>query len=103
MNWLVGLILVFLLYFIFGWMTGSEEYGFKTNDDERKRYIKQKAIVNSWLIVFIFLLTNFVLDVFNLRDERLDHVPFVYPELLYLIIAVVSYLIFYAVHKRRMS
>lgn len=101
MDWLVGLTLGILLFFILGWVTGSEEWGYKTNDDERKKYIKQKSIVNSWVILLTLLLINFIFDVFNLRDERLDNVPFVYPELLYLIIAVISYFVFYVIHSRR--
>jgi hypothetical protein len=97
---LVGLI----IFFIIGWATGTDEYGgVKTKDDERSQLIKQKAIVSSWLLLLMFFIINFVFDFFNLNDERLSLVPFVYPELLYLLIAVISYFVYYWIYSRRMS
>ena len=51
----------------------------------------------------MFFVINFVFDLFNLNDERLALVPFVYPELLYLLIAVISYFVYYWIYSRRMS
>ena len=79
---LVGLI----IFFIIGWVTGTDEYGgVKTKDDERSQLIK------------------FVFELFKLNDERLALIPFVYPELLYLLIAVISYFVYYWIYSRRMS
>ncbi len=97
---LIGLI----IFFIIGWVTGTNEYGgVETKDDERSQLIKQKAIVSSWLLLLMFLIISFVFDFFNLNDERLALVPFVYPELLYLLIAVISYFVYYWIYSRRMS
>ncbi len=100
MPFLIGLI----IFFIIGWVTGTNEYGgVETKDDERSQLIKQKAIVSSWLLLLMFLIISFVFDFFNLNDERLALVPFVYPELLYLLIAVISYFVYYWIYSRRMS
>lgn len=97
---LVGLI----IFIIIGWVTGTDEYGgVKTKDDERSQLIKQKAIVSSWLLLLMFFVINFVFDLFNLNDERLALILFVYPELLYLLIAVISYFVYYWIYSRRMS
>lgn len=97
---LVGII----IFFVIGWMTGTDEYGgVKTKDDERSQFIKQKAIVSSWLLLLMFLVINFVFDFFNLNDERLAMVEFKYPELFYLLLAIVSYFVYYWIYNRRMS
>ena len=73
------------------------------NDDERKKVIKQKSIVQSWTTIFLFLLTNFLFDLFNLQDESLSDSTFFIPELFYLIILVVSYFIFLIINNKKMS
>lgn len=100
----VPLLIGLIIFFIIGWVTGTNEYGgVETKDDERSQLIKQKAIVSSWLLLLMFLIISFVFDFFNLHDERLELVPFVYPELLYLLIAVISYFVYYWIYSRRMS
>ena len=103
MTFVVFVIIAILWMAIVGYFTGSKDYFMGSNDDERKRSIKQKSVVQSWSTVLLFLLTNFLYDYFNLFDERLADVPFVYPELLYLIILVVSYFIFFIINNRKMS
>lgn len=104
---MVSLILYFIVpilwLLIVSWFTGSKDYVFKTNDDERQQQIKQKAVVQSWATLILLFLTNFLLDVFQLRDERLADVPFVFPELLYLLVAVMSYFVFFMINTRKMS
>lgn len=99
----VFVIIPLLFMMIVGYFTGSKDYFFGPNDDERQRSIKHKSVVQSWSTVLLFLLTNFIFDFFNLHDERLADNPFVYPELFYLMILVVSYFIFLAVNNRKMS
>ena len=92
------------LFFIIGWLTGSKEYGgAKTRDDERSQYIKQKAIVNSWIFTIIFLIINFAFDVLNLRKEPLFDETVVYPELFYVLIAITVYFVYYWKYRKRMS
>src|SRR5690625_1032877 len=87
MKILIPFVVGVAIYFMIGLFTGSEEYGgAPVKDDERKQLIKQKAIVNSWVLLLIFLSINFTFDFFNLHDSRLEGIPFVYPELFYLII-----------------
>ncbi len=88
---------------IVGWLTGSNEFFFGPKDDERKQSIKQKAVIQSWATLFLFLFTNFLFDLFDLGDARLDQVEFVYPELFYITILVLSYFVFYLVNARKMS
>ena len=97
---LVGLV----IFFIIGWVTGTDEYGgVKTKDDERSQLIKQKAIVSSWLLLLGFFVINVIFHFFHLNDERLALVQFKYPELLYLLIAMLSYFVYYWMYSRRMS
>ncbi|MGM7634662.1 hypothetical protein [Bacillus sp. Hm123] len=104
MKMLVIYLLVPIVWvLIISWFTGRKEYMFQSNDDERKQHIKQKAIVQSWTALILFFLTNFFIDFFHLHDERLDEVPFVFPELLYLLIALFSYFIFFFINNKKMS
>ncbi|WP_239457226.1 hypothetical protein [Planococcus versutus] len=103
LSWLVIIVVSLLLFLILGKITGSEEHGYKTNDDERKKHIKQQAIVSSWIMLLVFFVINFFNDFFNLSDIRLDNVPLIYPELLYLLIAVSSYFIFYVMYRKRLG
>ena len=104
MNLFITLVIVPLVFIIIiGYFTGSKEFILGPNDDERKKSIKQKSIVQSWVTIFLFLLTNFLFDLFNLQDERLSDITFVFPELFYLIILVVSYIIFFVINNKKMS
>lgn len=103
-NWMVPFLVGLVIFLITGWFTGSDEYGgVRTKDDERSQLIKQKAIVSSWLFLLMFFVVNFVFDFFNLRKEGLNNTTFVYPELLYFLLAVVSYFAHYWIYSRRMS
>jgi hypothetical protein len=102
LNYLIYLIPGLLWMPIISWLTGSSAY-IQVNDDERKRQIKQKAIVQSWSMLILFFLTNFFIDLFHLGDKRLNNVPLVFPELLYLLVAIASYFIFYIINNRKMS
>lgn len=104
MKLFVALIVGVLIYFIFGWVTGTEEYGgVNTKDDERSQLIKHKAIVSSWLLLLLFFIVNFTFDFFNLNNGRLAQVEFAYPSLFYLLVAVVSYFVYYWIYSLRMS
>ncbi|MFS0824738.1 hypothetical protein [Bacillus sp. 1P02SD] len=104
MNFIITLVIVPLIFIIIiGYFTGSKEFILGPNDDERKKLIKQKSIVQSWATIFLFLLTNFLFDLFNLQDERLSEINFVFPELFYLIILVVSYFIYLVINNKKMS
>ncbi|GIO22874.1 hypothetical protein [Oceanobacillus sp. J11TS1] len=104
MNLFITLVIVPLVFIIIiGYFTGSKEFILGPNDDERKKSIKQKSIVQSWVTIILFLLTNFLIDLFNLQDERLSDITFIFPELFYLIILVVSYFIFLVINNKKMS
>lgn len=104
MNYFITLVVVPLVFIIIiGYFTGSKEFILGPNDDERKKLIKQKSIVQSWATIFLFLLANFLFDLFNLQDERLSDIPFAFPELFYLIILVMSYFIFLVINNKKMS
>jgi hypothetical protein len=103
MKFLISIITVLLFIIIIGFFTGSKEFIVGPNDDERKKLIKQKSIVQSWATILLFLLTNFLFDLFNLYDERLSDTAFVFPELFYLIILIVSYFIFLVINNKKMS
>ncbi|GEL66609.1 hypothetical protein MPS01_07640 [Marinilactibacillus psychrotolerans] len=101
MKIVISIISVLIFIGFYGFSTGSKKYIIGPNDDERKRTIKQKSIIQSWSTLFIFLLSNFLYDLFNLRDSRLSAIKF--PELFYLIVLVVSYFIFLRINNRKMS
>lgn len=104
MKLLVTLVIIPIVCIVMiGFFTGNNESYVGPHDDERKKAIKQKSIVQSWTTILLFLLTNFLLDLFNLHDERLSDTSFVFPELLYFIILVVSYFIFLFINNRKMS
>lgn len=100
-RWVVPFLIGIILFWVIGWLTGDKDYDAK--DDERSEFIKQKAIVRSWVLLIMFFIINFVFDFFNLTDERLALVPFVYPELFYLLIAIISYFVYYWIYSKRMS
>ncbi|HDX9590518.1 TPA: hypothetical protein ROX98_003560 [Bacillus pseudomycoides] len=103
-KWVIPFLVGLTIFFIIGWVTGTDEYGgVKTKDDERSQLIKQKAIVSSWLLLLGFFVINFIFDFFHLNDERLALVQLKYPELLYLLIAMLSYFVYYWMYSRRMS
>lgn len=103
LTWLILIVISLMLFLILGKVTGSDEHGYKTDDDERKKHIKQQAIVSSWIILLVFFVVNFAIDFFDFSDIRLNDVPMVYPELLYLLIAIISYGIFYVMHRKRLG
>lgn len=103
LTWLILIVISLMLFLILGKVTGSDEHGYKTDDDERKKHIKQQAIVSSWIILLVFFVVNFANDFFDFSDIRLNDVPMVYPELLYLLIAIISYCIFYVMHRKRLG
>lgn len=103
LTWLILIVISLMLFLILGKVTGSDEHGYKTDDDEQKKHIKQQAIVSSWIILLVFFVVNFAIDFFDFSDIRLNDVPMVYPELLYLLIAIISYCIFYVMHRKRLG
>ncbi|WP_339213904.1 hypothetical protein [Ornithinibacillus sp. FSL M8-0202] len=104
MKLIVTLVIIPIVFIVMiGFFTGNKDSFVGPHDDERKKAIKQKSIVQSWTTILLFLLTNFLLDLFNLHDERLSDASFVFPELLYIIILVVSYFIFLFINNRKMS
>ncbi|TFJ93129.1 hypothetical protein [Lentibacillus salicampi] len=103
-NWIVPFLVGIAIFFIIGWFTGSDEYGgIKTKDDERSQFIKQKAIVSSWILLLVFFVINFIFDLFDLNNEHLAMIQFQYPELFYLLFSVGSYFVYYWIYNRRMS
>lgn len=101
MKFIISLLIVLIFIVIIGFFTGSKEYIMGPNNDERKKAIKQKSIVQSWSTLFLFLLSNFLYDLFNLTDSRLP--DFAFPELFYLGVLVVSYFIYLKINNRKMS
>ncbi|MCP3028521.1 hypothetical protein [Halobacillus sp. A5] len=101
MEILLTLIIIPIIWLVVvGWFTGKKDYIFKRNDDKNKQRIKQKAVVQSWAVLLLFLLTNFLFDVFNLGDPRLNGEA-LYPELFYLVVVVLSYFFFYFLNLKR--
>ncbi|WP_407391091.1 hypothetical protein [Carnobacterium jeotgali] len=103
-RWIVTVAVGVIMFFINGWLTGNNKYGITSKkDDERSQLIKHKTIVSSWLLLMIFFIINFIFNFFNLDNDRLAMVEFNYPELFYLLIAIVSYFIYYWIYSRKMS
>lgn len=103
-RWIVAFAVGLIMFFVIGRLTGDSDHGVTSKkDDERSQLIKHKAIVSSWLLLIIFFIINFVFNFFNLNNENLAMVGFNYPELFYLLIAIVSYYIYYWIYSRKMS
>ncbi|ASF40676.1 hypothetical protein CEH05_16555 [Halobacillus halophilus] len=100
---LTNLVVPFIWLAVVGWLSGSKDFIFKPKEDERKEWIKQKAVVQSWATLILFLLSNFLFDFFNVGDPRLEGFKMQYPELFYLAILLVSYIIFYIMNGRKVS
>ncbi|HLR72243.1 MAG TPA: hypothetical protein VK085_12550 [Pseudogracilibacillus sp.] len=102
---LIQIIVPFLagsiIFFIVGWITGDEAYGgVKTKDDERSQFIKQKAIVSSWVLLLMFLLINFVFGLFKIKRVTPN---MAYPELFYLLLFLGGYFVYYWIDNKRWS
>ncbi len=100
---LTNLVVPLIWLAVVGWLSGSKDFLFKPKEDERKEWIKQKAVVQSWATLILFLLSNFLFDFFNVGDPRLEGFQMQYPELFYLAILLVSYIIFYIINGRKVS
>lgn len=98
----IYIVIPIIYMVIIGWLTGSRDFFFGPKDDERKQKIKQKAVLQSWATVFLFLLTNLLFDVF-IWDSRFSGEGFVHPELFYLVILFLSYGLFYLLNAKKMS
>ena len=103
-EWGVSVLVGFSLFLIIGWFTGDKEYGrgSKTND-ERSRFIKQKAIAGSWIFLLTVFVINVILNFFDLRTGPLKNAPFNHPELFYLLLLVGSYFVCYWMYSKRIS
>lgn len=101
LGWILTPFVSLILFVLIGWMTGDKAYGAK--DDERAYNIKQKSIVGSWLLLLILFVVNFIFNFFNLRPEQLNARPLPYPELFYLTIAIIGYLVYYWIYSKKMS
>lgn len=89
----------FIVFLIVGWFTGNKEYGgVETNDDERAQLIKQKSIVNSWILLLIMLIFNVIHDFIGSGSLTFKHLP-----LFYLFLLVGSYFVYYWIYSRRLS
>lgn len=100
---LTNLVVPIIWLVVIGWLSGSKEFIFKPKEDERKEWIKQKAVVQSWATVILFLLSNFLFDFFEVGDPRLEGMKTQYPELFYLVVLLLSYYIFYFMNSRKVS
>ena len=100
-RWVVPILAGLCMFWIIGRLTGKAEYGAK--DDERSAFIKQKAIVGSWLFILMIFIVNIVFDFFNLRTGPLKNAPFDHPELFYFILLVGSYFVYYFFYSKRLS
>ncbi|MFQ3545017.1 hypothetical protein Q7A53_13120 [Halobacillus rhizosphaerae] len=100
---LTYLIVPIVWLVIVGWLSGSKEFIFKPKEDERKEWIKQRAVIQSWATLILFMLSNFLFDYFNVGDPRLDGIKTQYPELFYLAVLLLSYCVFYIINGRKVS
>ncbi|WP_270181135.1 hypothetical protein [Alkalihalobacillus sp. CinArs1] len=102
MEFLVITIAVVFVVLTIGLITGKKEFGVGPNDDERKRAIKNKSITQSWMTLVLFLLINFLTDLFNVNKEVAE-LSSANLELFYIVIAILSYLLFYVINSKKMS
>jgi hypothetical protein len=102
MQLLVQLIVILLWIVSIGWITGKKSYPIGPNDDERKQSIKSKSIIQSWTTLLLFLVTNYLFGVFNVNEPS-GSISSTNLELFYIILALVTYFIFYFVNSKKMS
>lgn len=100
-EWGVMLVLGIIMFFVIDWVTGEGLIFSGRNQDERKQMIKRKSIVSSWLALLILFVANFVRDYFHLGP--VSTLPLKYPEGFYLIVALVSFFVFYAFNSWKMK
>ncbi|WP_035531175.1 hypothetical protein [Halobacillus kuroshimensis] len=100
---LTNLVIPFIWLGIVGVLSGSQEFIFKPKEDERKQWIKQKAVIQSWSTIILFMLANLLFEFFNGGDPRLEGIKTNYPELFYLTILFLSYCVFYFINSRKVS
>ncbi|MFT8871986.1 MAG: hypothetical protein ABF868_06805 [Sporolactobacillus sp.] len=100
-QWLVTSCVPGIIFlFAADWLTGAGVIFSGRTMDERKRAIKQRAIVQSWLCLLIGFVANAATDQFFPVSKAEGSVN--YP-LLYLIAAILLYFIFLIYNNRRMS
>lgn len=99
MEFLIYSLLTILILILAGWFTGTKEYVWGPKNDERKQLIKQKSIVQSWVTVFLALLSNLVGQYLHIGPQQMN----VSPECFYLILLIVSYIVFYIFNTKQMS
>ena len=102
MKFLTYLLIILIWILIVGWFTGSKDYIIGPNDDERKKAIKQKTVVQSWQALLLFLITNYFMNTFNINPEVKGLGPGSL-ELFYLIVSISTYIIFYIINIKKMS
>ncbi|WP_175990136.1 hypothetical protein [Bacillus sp. Marseille-Q1617] len=102
MQLLVQLIVILLWIVSIGWITGKKSYPIGPNDDERKRSIKSKSIIQSWTTLLLFLVTNYLFGVFNVNEPEVS-MSDTNLELFYIILALITYFIFYLINSKKMS
>ncbi len=102
MQFFIQVLVIALWVASIGWITGKKEYPVGPNDDERKKMIKDRSMIQSWLTLLLFLLTNFLFDRFNINED-VPSLSSANLELFYLIVALISYFIFYLINSRKLS
>jgi len=84
-------------------LTAGKDYIFKARVNEREKSIKQKSAYQSWLTLLLFFIANYVLRLCNIDIEPLPYEVFIPSELIYIALAVVSYLLYYLINYNQMD
>ena len=84
-------------------LTAGKDYIFKARVNEREKSIKQKSAYQSWLTLLVFFIANYVLRLCNIDIEPLPYEVFIPSELIYIALAVVSYLLYYLINYNQMD
>lgn len=95
LQWLLILIIATVCLFLFEWIAGRNR-----GTSREKRSIKEKSIIQSWLLLVIFFITNAMVQLFNNIMGTVQN-PIPAPHLFYFIVAMVSYFLFYFYYLRK--
>lgn len=99
-HWFIYAILGIFFVLISDWLSGNGLFFSGQNADERKKAIKQKAIVQSWLSLILLFAIDIMQNHF-FTDSRYSFN--VYYPIFYIIMAFLTFFIFFIYNSIKMS
>ncbi|WP_208559725.1 hypothetical protein [Marinilactibacillus kalidii] len=96
---LIPIFLSIILFLPISWLTERSIFGSKENTFQSLS-VKQKAMINSWTILLLFLLVNTLFEVFHLYQSAFTDT---YASFFYLLVLLVSYVLSHFFYRSKGS